>query len=118
MVDWGRAELSFRSDAKNVPGVFVLKANILIPEARIIAIPRPSLSEMKYLPIRKDVSLLCSYAQPFLDSPSKLPALAMPAFLSRFFCNQKCRYSPDFSLFFGSFTSRHKQLAWPDPFAT
>ena len=53
MVDWGRAELSFRSDAKNVPGVFVLKANILIPEAGIVAMPSPSLSEMKYTPFAK-----------------------------------------------------------------
>ena len=117
MVDWGRAELSFRSDAKNVPGVFVLKANILIPEAGIVAMPSPSLSEIKYIPVREDLSTSCSYAQPFLHPPCKLLALAMLALLSPFFCHQKCRYCPDFGPFSGSFTSHHGQLAWPDPFS-
>jgi hypothetical protein len=101
LLDWGRAKLSCRYRKKTVPEVFVFKSNILIFEAKMIAIPSPSLKEMKYFPISKDLSTLCSYAQLFLDPPpGNVLALAMRGLLSPFFCHQQCRYSPDFGPFF------------------
>ena len=81
------AKLSFRSRRQNVPEVFIFKPNIVIFEARIIAIPRLPLSEMKYIPIRKDLPTLCPYAQPLLDPPGKLLTLAMLSLQSPFFCH-------------------------------
>jgi hypothetical protein len=114
---WGRAKLSSRFGRETGPDVFVFKPNIVIFEARIIAIPRLPLSEVKYIPVRQNVPTLRSHAQPFLDPLREFLAAIGRAFLSPFSCHQKCRYSPDFSPFSGSFTSNHDQLAWPDPFS-
>jgi hypothetical protein len=43
------AKLSFRSGWKNGPKLFVFWPKIVIFEARIIAVPSPSFSKMKYI---------------------------------------------------------------------
>jgi hypothetical protein len=112
----GRAKLSLRSRWKNGPEVFVFWPNVVIFEARIIAIPSPSLSKMKYVSVREDLSTLCSYAQPFLDPPSNSSLSPCAAFYLPCFCRQKCSYFPNFSSFSRSFSCHHNELAWPDPF--
>jgi hypothetical protein len=113
---WGQAALSYRSRRKNVPQIFVFKPNIVIFEPRIIAIPRPLPSEMKYIPVRQNVSTLRFCTRPFLDPFGKFLALAMRAFLSLFFYDQNCRHPPTFSSFSRSFVSNHNRLTWPDSF--
>jgi len=52
---------------KNVPEAFVFKPNVVIFEARIIAIPSTPLSKMKCIPVRQNVPTLRSYVGPSLD---------------------------------------------------